>query len=465
MSHELMMKRILIAGASGFVGGELIQVLLQDPELEIVALSRKEQESEHPRMTWKKCDLFSLKDIRECMVGCDSAYYLVHSMIPSAALTQGEFYDFDLILADNFVRAAKENKLSHIIYLSGMVLENEKLSWHLKSRLEVEQTLQQSGARLTTLRAGLVVGKNGSSFTILKRLIERLPLMICPSWTSTRSQPIALPDLIKVLVKALYDVSVQGKSYDTGGRDVVSYQDLLMRASRVLGQKRRLFTFDLIPLGLSRLWVSLITGESRDLVYPLVLSLTHPMVVDPKRAWPYPEDLSTRLDDALAEALMGSEPKKVKSRPIKKYVPELRVVRSVQRLVLPRGKSAEWLANRYFTWLPRFFKPLIRVSFDGSRVVFSFITKKIPLLILEKSHERSSPDRQLFYIVGGLLVSKQKSRARLEFREVMGGQLAIAAIHDFYPSLPWYIYVCTQAQMHLFVMHSFNRSLERSINE
>ena len=455
------MKRILIAGASGFVGGELISKLLTDPQLEIIALSRKEQDSHHPRLTWKKCDLFSFKDIRESMVDCDSAYYLVHSMIPSAALTQGEFYDFDLILADNFIRAARENNLKHIIYLSGMVLESEKLSWHLKSRLEVEQTLQQSQARVTTLRAGLVIGKNGSSFMILKKLIERLPVMICPSWTSTLSQPIAVQDIIRVLVRSLYDEKVMGKSYDIGGKDVVTYRDLLTRTSLILGQNRRIFTFDVIPLGLSRFWVSLITGESRDLVYPLVLSLTHPMVVDPSRAWPYPDDLRIRLNDALKEALHEKPRKKEKHKSIKKYVPAERVVRSVQRLDLPTGKNADTMANEYFGWLPRFLNPFIKITTENNVIVFSLIFKNLKLLILEKSVERSTSDRQLFYILGGLLVSKNNnSRARLEFRDVLNGRLTIAAIHDFYPSLPWYIYVCTQAQLHLMVMYFFNRHLK-----
>lgn len=454
------MKRVLIAGGSGFIGYELIQKLLQDPEIEIVALSRKEQSSDHPRLTWKKCDLFSLKDIRESMRGCEYAYYLVHSMMPSAALTQGRFYDYDLILADNFVRAAEENGLKQIIYLSGMIPDQDihRLSWHLKSRLEVEETFHQSSVKLTALRAGLVIGRNGSSFVILKKLIERLPVMVCPSWTCTRSQPVALEDIIRVLVHSLANETVMGKVYDIGGRDVVTYQDLLLMTSKILGQKRRVFTFDLIPLGLSRLWVSLITGASRDLVYPLVLSLTHPMIVSPSRAWPYPDDVRVGLEKALEEALQGDSKTTKRRKKIIQYKPAEEVVRSVQRLTLPQGKSAEWMASDYFSWLAGFLSPLLRIRFEGNRITFLLISKRFKLLVLEKSIERSSPDRQLFYLVGGFLVSKKSIRARLEFREALEG-IAIAAIHDYYPSLPWFIYLLTQAQLHLLVMYSYNRHL------
>ena len=161
------MKKVLIAGASGFVGHALIEHLLKTDDCEIVALSRSERKSHHPRLIWKKADLFSLKDITETMAGCEEAFYLVHSMLPSASLSQGTFYDFDLIIADNFVRAAKFHKLKHIIYLGGMIPEFEELSWHLKSRYEVEETFRHSTIKTTALRASLIIGADGSSFSII----------------------------------------------------------------------------------------------------------------------------------------------------------------------------------------------------------------------------------------------------------------------------------------------------------
>jgi uncharacterized protein YbjT (DUF2867 family) len=275
------MTRVLVAGASGFIGKALIEQLLLNEGLEIVALSRKERESKHPRLKWKKCDLFSLKDVREAMEGCDSAYYLVHSMIPSASLSQGSFYDFDLLMADNFARAAKQFQIQQVIYLGGMIPKGIELSWHLRSRLEVEDTFRNWQVPLTTLRAGLIVGPNGSSFTILQKLVERLPLMVCPSWTLTQSQPVALKDIVRVLVKSLNRAETLNRIFDIGGPDIVTYQQLLFRTALMSGRHPKIINFNIIPLGLSRFWVSIITGTSKDLVYPLVLSLKYPMLAAP----------------------------------------------------------------------------------------------------------------------------------------------------------------------------------------
>jgi nucleoside-diphosphate-sugar epimerase len=448
--------KVLIAGASGFIGKALIEVLLQQEHIEIVALSRKTRESHHPRLQWKRCDLFSMKDIHEAMRGCEQAYYLVHSMLPSATLSQGSFYDYDLILADNFVRCSKVNQIKHLIYLGGMIPPSVELSWHLKSRLEVEETLQGSGILTTTLRAGLVIGERGSSFEILRKLVERLPLMVCPAWTLTESQPIALSEMIEVLVRVLLEPSFQGRVYDVGGPEVLTYQALLLKTAEAVGKKRRLYSFNLVPLGMSRLWVTLITGSPRDLVYPLVLSLKHRMVADPLIAWGDWRGPRVTLSNALR--LASHTPEVVeKSSP---HVRERKFVRSVQRLYHPTGKNAAWLADEYFRWLPKFLFFIVRVQVEDSTCRFYLFTRHLVLLYLEKSKERSTPDRQLLYVRGGLLASSQVNRGRLEFREALQGRVFLAALHDFMPSLPWVIYRFTQAIIHLFVMKMFDKHLK-----
>lgn len=448
------MRKILIAGASGFIGHALIDYLLKDEEIEIVGLSRSEKTSHHARLSWKKCDLFSLKDTSDGMFGCETAYYLVHSMLPSASLSQGAFYDFDLIMADNFVRAALEHKLKHIIYLGGMIPYANDLSWHLKSRLEVEETFRLSPIKTSVLRAGLIIGPHGSSFTILERLIRRLPIMICPAWTKTLSQPVALQDVVQALNRVLKDEKIQGKIYDIGGPDIITYQGLIQKAGHQIKKTSTLITLNIIPLALSRLWVSLVTGVPKKLVYPLVLSLRYQMLAGAEHAWPYPEDLSTSLDEALRLALQeGSK------QAFKGYVPEEKDVRSIQRLVLPPGRNAEWVASEYFNWLSTFFSTLVRVMLEGDRCTFYLFDPSIKLLILEKSRERSSPDRQLLYIVGGLLSAKQ-GRGRLEFREVLDRKYVMAAIHEFRPALPWFIYRWSQAIIHLIVMKAFGEHLK-----
>lgn len=447
------MRKVLIAGASGFIGRSLIERLLTSSDIEIIALSRGMRESHHPRLIWKRCDLFSLKDIAQAMDGCDEAYYLVHSMLPSASLSQGAFYDFDLIMADNFVRAALNYKLKHIIYLGGMIPFEDDLSWHLRSRLEVEETFRCSKVKTTVLRGGLVIGPNGSSFTILQRLIERLPVMLCPAWTRTRSQPVALQDVITVLGKSLLQEEVKGSIYDIGGPEIVTYQELIALSAQKIGKKRRLIPLNIIPLFLSRWWVSLITRVPKDLVYPLVLSLKHEMLAQPEHRWPYSEDLQTSLSESLEVALQAQEVRFLGHRPVE------RDVRSIQRLVLPPGRNAQWVAEEYFRWLPRFFSTLIRVGVEGDCCTFFLIHPWVKILILQKSQERSSPDRQLLYVVGGFLSAKQ-DRGRLEFREVLGRKYVMSALHEFRPALPWYIYRWSQAIVHLIVMKAFGEHLK-----
>jgi hypothetical protein len=278
--------------------------------------------------------------------------------------------------------------------------------------------------------------------------------MICPTWTKTLSQPIALKDIINALQRVLGDKKIQGKIYDVGGPEIITYQGLIIKAGQQIKKSSRLITLNIIPLGLSRFWVSLVTGVPKKLVYPLVLSLRYQMLASEDHKWPYPEDLKTSLDEALKLALTDDTKEAFKG-----HVPEEKDVRSIQRLVLPPGRNAEWVATEYFNWLPTFLSTLVRVLVEGNRCTFYLFDPSIKLLILEKSSERSSSDRQLLYIVGGILSAKQ-GRGRLEFREVLDHKYVMAAIHEFRPALPWFIYKWTQALMHLVVMKAFGEHLK-----
>ena len=171
---------IAVAGASGFIGQALCERLALTHT--VVALSRAASPSAGG-IERRRCDLFSLLDCERGLTGADVAVYLVHSMMPSARLTQASFADMDLILADNFARAAKRVGVKQIVYLGGVVPETGVLSPHLASRVEVERALAAHGVPVTTLRASLVIGPDGSSFRILQRLVERLPVMLLPRWT------------------------------------------------------------------------------------------------------------------------------------------------------------------------------------------------------------------------------------------------------------------------------------------
>jgi uncharacterized protein YbjT (DUF2867 family) len=441
-------RRIAVAGATGFVGKALIRALL--PEHDVIALTRTLPSAPSPDgESFRACDLFDLRDAERALAGADAAVYLV--------------------CADNFASAAAANGVRHIVYLGGLLPERgEKLSRHLESRLEVERTLGSHGVPVTTLRAGLVVGAGGSSFEILTRLVGRLPFMIGPLWTRSMSQAIALSDVVTLLTFALAHPELAGRAYDVGCPDVLSYADTLRLTGAVLGKRTRVLTLPVRQAKLSLLWVSVITGASRELVQPLLDSLRHDLVARDGLVLQTKAGLEAiPLRAALEEAVRGEKALR-RSEPARLRKPRRRSdsrVRSVQRLPLPPGRDAAWVAAEYMRWLPRFMRPFLRVEVDASRTArFYFWPIAAPLLILSFAADRSSPERQLFFVTGGLLARAGRTgeRARLEFRTVLEGTSVLSAIHDFVPSLPWLIYKLTQAQVHLHVMTSFGRHLERS---
>ncbi len=448
------MKRVVIAGASGFIGKNLIDALLSESNYEIIALTRGYKESNHLNLTWMSCDLFSVLQIEKVLEKADLAYYLVHSMQPSARLDQANFIDYDLLLADNFGRAAKKQNVNKVIYLSGIIPNISRLSNHLLSRLEVEDVLKQYFKNFVILRAGLVLGKEGSSFNIVLNLVRRLPLMVCPNWTNNITSPVYYKTIIDALKLSIENEKYNNKVFDLSSSDNVTYLELLKLTAKSLKRKINFIKFPYNFIFLSRLWVSLFSGASKRLVYPLLESLSNSMIPNENMKMEDLKLLTVEESINLVVHNIRDYKYKFQTRAVQRNT-----VRSVQRFTLPKNMDARAVAIEYMYWLPRFLFPFIIVDVvEGEWVNFSLITRKLKLLILKWSPERSTQDRQLFYIQGGLLADKQDS-GRLEFREVLNGRYTLAAIHDFKPSLPWYIYRYTQAIIHFFVMVFFGRHL------
>ena len=450
---------IAIAGASGFIGQALCKRLATDHT--VVALSRTAAPSAGG-IERRRCDLFSLLDCEGALAGADVAVYLVHSMMPSARLTQASFVDMDLILADNFARAAKKAGVRQIVYLGGIVPEDGVLSPHLASRIEVEHALAAHGVPVTSLRASLVIGPDGSSFRILQRLVERLPVMLLPRWTRSACQPIHVDDVVTLLAGVCGAPFARGETFDIGGPEVLSYGELIARTARALGRKRAFLPVPFFSPELSRLWVTLVTGTPRELVSPLVSSLRHPMVARDLRLQDQLGVPGLPLDEALRRAISAPRPAAPAPRPAP-VAPQANTVRSVQRLPLPEGRDAIWAAAEYMTWLPRALRPFLWVEVDEAGLVrFGLFGMRRSLLELAWSRNRSLSDRTLLYVVGGLLANVQGNRrARLEFRVVLDGRTLVAAVHELVPSLPWPIYNATQAVAHLWIMRAFGWHLAR----
>jgi len=474
---------IAIAGASGFVGQALLaQLEKSSSNLKVIALTRREVSSqiddESSRLEWRRADLFSLKQAETAVAGADTGIWLIHSMQPQARLVQGSFADIDLLLADNFARACRSQGIKRIIYLGGIIPDAE-LSAHLKSRREVEGALASTGIPVTTIRAGLVVGPGGSSWNIMERLVRRLPIMVCPAWTTTRGQPVYIDDVTRAIAQVCEDRTFPNGSFDIGGSEQLTYIDMLRRVARILGRNRLFLNVPLFTVGLSRLWVSLVTQSPRELVQPLIQSLKHPMLVRPEA------DIAKFLaftprgfTEAVSATTSPSRAVEVSPTPRSATTTALShrlrrepqsLVFSIQRLPAPPGHDAAWIALEYGRWLVKFLYPFMRVE-QSPEGHLSFKLRipwisDIELLMLSYSVDRSTTKRQLFYIDGGILAAgrgrSDTVRGRLEFRIVNNGSEVLASIIDFAPALPWWIYTLTQAKAHLWVMRNFGRHLKR----
>ncbi len=455
---------VAIAGASGYVGKAVVDALSDSHHVVALSRSAPAQPAIGPNSIGvepRRCDLFSLRQLTQALQGVEVAVYLVHSMLPSARLTQASFEDLDLILADNFARAAAAAGVKKIVYLGGILPDTRPLSPHLQSRLEVERALGACGVPVIALRAGLVVGRKGSSFLILQRLVERLPAMILPAWAKSRTQPIALPDVVELIRLTVIHHEPETANYDIAGPDILTYKEMIIQVAEALGRRSPLLDIRWFSPKLSCLWISLVSGQPYALVAPLVQSLQHEMLAHDSSLMNRfdftPTEWSLALQGALPLTPDSSRKKREKTRLLGHQTESL--VRSVQRLPRPPGVGPREVALAYIDWLPQALRPLVAVDVEDELVRFRLRFFRTPFLILKHSSEGSHEGRELFHVIGGALAARSDVVGRLEFRLTPDGKSLLAAIHEFRPRLPWYLYRSTQAVLHLWVMRSFGRYL------
>jgi uncharacterized protein YbjT (DUF2867 family) len=269
--------RILVAGATGFVGSHLVPALLAEGH-NVRALSRDPKGAARHLAAGAEImqgDVHDFESLATALKEMDAAYYLVHSM-------EGSEFDFeerDRDAARNFALAAERRGLSRLVFLGGLGDDASQLSAHLRSRQQVGKLLRSGKTPVTELRAGLIVGAGSASYLMLQQLVERLPVMITPRWVQTRTQPIAIDDVVRYLKLVLSDRSGEDAIYEVGGPEVMTYQSMMMRYARSRGLRRFMLPVPVLTPRLSSYWVDVITDVSAALARPLIEGLRSEMIV------------------------------------------------------------------------------------------------------------------------------------------------------------------------------------------
>jgi uncharacterized protein YbjT (DUF2867 family) len=292
--------RILVVGASGYIGGRLVP-LLEARGHDLILMSRDPRPlaARFPEATVVAADLLDPSTLPPALEGVEVAYYLAHSM---AAGERG-FAERDRQAARDFARAASRAGVSRIVYLGGLGDDSADLSHHLASRHETGAELASHGVPVTEFRAAVVIGSGSASFEILRHLTERLPVMITPRWVGTRCQPIGISDVLDYLVEGLDHPAVSG-IVEIGGPDILSYGDMMRAYARVRGLRRLMIPVPFLTPRLSSYWVNLVSPVPAGIARPLIEGLRNEVVVrdpGPSSAFavqpmPYVEALQRAID-------------------------------------------------------------------------------------------------------------------------------------------------------------------------
>ncbi|WP_077404531.1 SDR family oxidoreductase [Cellulophaga omnivescoria] len=264
--------KILVTGTTGYIGKRLVPLLIEEGH-NVVCVVRDKLRAEEwyknePLITVVEADFLKKSSLQAIPKDIDVAYYLMHSMSNSAT----NFKSLEEQCAINFKNYIEQTNTEQVIYLSG-ITNDPKLSMHLSSRKLVEETLASNKYALTTFRAGIIVGSGSSSFEIIRDLVEKLPVMVAPKWLNTKTQPLAVRDVLLFLSKALLKKEVYNKGIDIFGPNVLTYKQMLLQFAKVRGLKRTIVTVPVMTPKLSSYWLYFVTSTSYKLASTLVKSM------------------------------------------------------------------------------------------------------------------------------------------------------------------------------------------------
>ncbi len=264
--------KILVTGTTGYIGKRLVPFLIQEG-YNVVCVVRDKLRAEEwykkePLITVVEADFLQKNTLNTIPKDIDIAYYLIHSMSNSST----NFKSLEELCAINFKKYIESTTTKQVIYLSGIV-NDSKLSTHLSSRKLVEETLASNMYALTTFRAGIIVGSGSSSFEIIRDLVEKLPIMVAPKWLDTKTQPIAVRNVLLFLSKAIAKEELYNKGIDIFGPDILTYKQMLVQFAKIRGLKRLIITVPVMTPKLSSYWLYFVTSTSYKLASTLVKSM------------------------------------------------------------------------------------------------------------------------------------------------------------------------------------------------
>lgn len=268
------MMKILLTGANGYIGSNLLPALLEKGHKVVCCVRDKNRfnykPSDKEEIELIELDFLNKETLDKIPDDIDGAYYLLHSMASSS-----KYEKMELESAYNFRERLNKTAVKHVIYLSGIINE-DVLSKHLASRKAVEEELAKGKYNFTTLRAGIIIGSGSASFEIIRDLVEKLPVMVAPKWLKTKCQPIDIEDVIGFLEKTLFNKETYNRNFDIGGPDILSYKEILLGYAKVKNLKRKIFVVPVMTPRISSYWLYFITSTT----YILAVSLVNSMKVE-----------------------------------------------------------------------------------------------------------------------------------------------------------------------------------------
>jgi uncharacterized protein YbjT (DUF2867 family) len=352
--------KVLVTGATGYIGGELIpELVARGYDVKIMVRSLKQEYKKRwPSVEVCVADALNYQHLQDALAGVQSAYYLIHSFN-----NKDRFQKMDLKAARNFRAAADANNVKRIIYLGGLGDKEKDLSNHLRSRIKVAESLSEGKSSVTFLRAAVIIGSGSSSYQIMKSIVSNCPIFVFPSWAKSKCQPISIRDAIKYLVACLEIKETAGNTYDIGGPDVHTYAEMLELQAKSLGKKRLFIQSSFSSVNIYAKIASVVTPKSKALISVLFESCKNNVICH-----------NTTIREIIPIKLIGYG-----------EALERAISRASQQSLFRRKQES--LSGDINSSIQQEIEPPLRTSgFFGDVRSFMFHKAKVPTLINFKSH-------------------------------------------------------------------------------